>query len=144
MARINWEEIRTKYVYGIEKDGKLEFPSQRDLAKEYNIPISSIGERCSREKWTELRRNFLSENRAKTEQKLRERVEEKDFNFDSELLDKAEKIIKKLDQIIQTADKPSAVLALSTTLRQLEDLKKEILGEQSTTGTITVDFYEDE
>lgn len=144
MARINWEEIKTKYVYGIEKEGKIIFPSTRDLADEYNISRGLVGERASKDGWVKLREQYMSESRAKVEQKLREHITSQDFDFDSELLDKAKKVIQKLDTLIENPTNSSKYLAIAGILKQLEELKKEILGEKSVTDSITVSFFKDE
>ena len=70
MRKIPWEEICNKYIYGIEKDGKIEFPTVKDLAEEYDIAVTTIGEHSSKEGWVKLRENYLNERRIKGEQKV--------------------------------------------------------------------------
>ena len=41
--KINWEIIRKDYIQGYKKEGKLYYPSMRDLSKKYGIILSVIG-----------------------------------------------------------------------------------------------------
>ena len=45
--RINWHKIRAEYING---------SSQRCLAEKYNVPLTTIQQRCMREKWSNDRK----------------------------------------------------------------------------------------
>ena len=61
--RINWNAIRAEYISGA---------SIRELAKKHGINKSSIGERCSAEKWTDSRGKAADKARALSIQKTAE------------------------------------------------------------------------
>lgn len=147
MARINWEEIRDKYVYGIEKDGKIEFPSIRDLAERYNVSRTSIGEKASKEKWTGQRLQYLDDRRTKTGQKVIEEISDKVAPLDTYLFEKVDQFIRGIGGIIdrlfpepnkneeplKATDllvfKTSDFFNLITSLRVAKELEKSVLGE---------------
>ena len=133
--KIPWEEIRNKYVYGIEKDGKIEFPSQRDLASEYGISPATIGERASKEKWAEAREQYLSERRAKSEQKVINEISDDVLSFDVGLFKQAQAIKEKLNELIANMGKPTEALTLANTLKALKELENYVLGEKNNIGS---------
>jgi hypothetical protein len=146
--RINWEEIRNKYIYGIQKDGKLEFPSQRDLADEYNIDPAVIGRQSSKESWAKAREDYISERSAKSQQKVVEEISDKIAPFDTFLFEKVDKFVRGvgglIDHIFPESNpedkeplkatdlivfKTSDLFSIITSLKIAKELEKAILGE---------------
>jgi hypothetical protein len=145
---INWEEIRNKYIYGILKDGKVEFPSTRDLAEEYNVSLSTIGDKASKEKWVDKREHYRNERRTKTEQKVINEVSDKIAPLDTYLFEKLDKFIRgiggMIDKIfpepsseakepLKATDlivfKTSDLFNIITSLKQAKELEKSVIGE---------------
>lgn|GEM_PF-3900653 len=135
--RINWEEIRNKYICGIKKDGKIEFPTIQDLAKEYSTSPATIGEHSSKDGWVKAREQYLNERRIKGEQKVAEAFAEKTVPFDTQTLNIAQKLLDKIGErveVIGIIDKTSVYVNLSGALKQLMEVKKFILGEGGNRG----------
>ena len=107
MRKIPWEEIRNKYVYGIEKDGKLEFPTIRDLADEYNVSRSVLGDRAVKEDWVEKRKQYLDERRTKTGQKVVDEISNDIAKFDIDLFKQAEAVKEKVNELIKNIKRPT-------------------------------------
>lgn len=141
--KIPWEEIRNKYVYGIEKNGKLEFPTVRDLSKEYGVAINVIGGHSSKEGWVKLRENYLNESRTKTEQKIVEQISDEVVPFSTDLFEKAKKISTKVDLLIENIRRPNDALIIANTLRQLKELKDSVLGEKDNNETVAINIVVD-
>jgi len=132
--QINWEEIRDKYVYGIEKDGKLEFPTIDDLSKEYKISRGKIGERSSREGWVKARERYLNERGTKREQKIIESISDRIAGFDTNIfngIDKlAQKIIERIDALTPEEVKTFDFVNLANALRQAKEIENSVLGKE--------------
>jgi ribosomal protein S25 len=128
---IDWEKIYRDYITGIDKDGVVEFPTLKDLSEKYHVALITVLKHSAKEKWPEARKQFLRERHQKSQQKIVEEFAKHSSNFDSVLLDKAKKIVDKLDAIIENPKYASRYLAVANMLRQLEELKKEILGEDN-------------
>ena len=129
MNHINWEEIRNKYIYGVQKDGKVEFPTVQDLSKEYGIDGSVIGRHSSKEGWVKARGNYINERSIKSQQKVIDEISDKIAPFDTDLFNKAKTVLEKLNALIEGIDKPYNALLIANTLRSLKELEKSVIGE---------------
>lgn len=68
--KINWEPIHDNYVQGItQKDKTKQFPTHNQLSQKYNVPLGTIKNKASEEKWTEQRKRY----KLKVKQKLLEK-----------------------------------------------------------------------
>jgi hypothetical protein len=68
----HWEKVRSIYVYG-QKDletGEQVYPSQGALAKQFEIPPSTIGSRAKRENWKAARDAAKDQILDETRQKI--------------------------------------------------------------------------
>ncbi|MCX6750443.1 MAG: hypothetical protein NTZ83_03225 [Candidatus Pacearchaeota archaeon] len=124
--RINWEEIYQAYTFGIPEDGKIEFPTLKDLSDIYKVSIAALKEHSIKEKWTEARESYLKDKRTKTEQKVIEKISDKIAPFEEALFSKAEKTIEELNKL--EVRKLNDGLIIANTLRQLEEFAKSISG----------------
>ncbi|NLH62079.1 MAG: hypothetical protein GX452_11815 [Ignavibacteriales bacterium] len=129
MAKVNWEEIRNKYIYGIEKDGKLEFPTIQDLADECNIARETISRRSSKEGWAKARSDYITERAQKRHEKAIEHFADELIPFDTDLFEKAKRISKKIDALIEKIEKPNDSFILTNTLKQLKEVEDSLVGE---------------
>ena len=128
---IDWNKIYRDYITGIDKGGVVEFPTLKDLSEKYDVALITVLKHSAKEKWPEARKQFLREKRQKSQQRVVEDFAKDSSDFDTVLLDKAKKIVKKLDAIIDNPKYANRYLAVANTLKQLEELKKEILGEDN-------------
>ena len=126
--KIDWNEIKNKYVFGFAKDGKLQFPSQQDLSIEYTIDSGLLGRHCSKEGWVSLRKQFISERSEKTQQKLIEAVSEDLSEFNVNLFKQTELVRKTLDKLIENIQNPSQALIIANTLKTLKAIEQDIIG----------------
>ena len=127
--KIPWEEICNKYIYGIEKDGKIEFPTVKDLAEEYDIAVTTIGEHSSKEGWVKLRENYLNERRIKGEQKVVDEVSNDIAKFDIDLFKQAEAVKEKMDELIKNIKRPTDAFTIANTLKALKSVEQDVIGE---------------
>ena len=129
--KIPWEEIRNKYVYGVEREGKLEFPSIRDLSKEYNIDVGIIGHKASKEGWVESRKQYLNDRSTKTQQKVVDEVSNDIAKFDIDLFKQAEAVKEKMDELIKNIKRPTDAFTIANTLKALKSVEQDVIGEGS-------------
>jgi tryptophanyl-tRNA synthetase len=92
--KINWEIIRRDYIQGYKKEGKLYYPSMRDLATKYNISASGLMGKASKNEWAAKRKIYQSKIRANIEQKSIENFSDEASKFDLECFTGARDIIK--------------------------------------------------
>ena len=142
---INWEEIRDKYVYGIEKDGKLEFPTISDLSKEYGIDKGTIGRHSSKEDWAKLRQQYINERSTKSQQKIIESISDKIAGFDTSIfngIDRlAQKIIERIDALAPEKARTFDFVNLANALKQVKEIENSILGKEGTLGGESTKVY---
>jgi len=91
--KINWEIVRQDYIQGYKKEGKLYYPSMRDLAGKYNISASGLMGRASKKEWVAKRKIYQSKIRANIEQKSIENYSDEASKFDIECFVGARDII---------------------------------------------------
>ena len=127
--KIPWEEIRNKYVYGIEIDGRLEFPTIRDLADEYNVSRSVLGDGAVKEDWVEKRKQYLDERRTKTGQKVVDEISNDIAKFDIDLFKQAEAVKEKMNKLIKNIEKPTDAFTIANTLKALKSVEQDVIGE---------------
>jgi len=108
--KINWEIIRKDYIQGYKKEGKLYYPSMRDLSKKYGIILSVIGEHASKNEWVAKRKIYQNKKRTRTEQKSIENFSDEASKFDLECFIGARDIIKITKESIEEFKKRKEVL----------------------------------
>lgn len=128
--KIPWDEIRKKYITGIEREGKIEYPSQRELAKEYGIDPSIIGRRAKKEGWREQRQIYISKLSAEGQQRKIEEISERGVQFDLECFDISFEAVKKIKEIIKNGEKKD-LISLSQALEKYQKVGKSALGEKT-------------
>ena len=127
--KIPWEEIRNKYVYGIEIDGKLEFPSIRDLSKEYDVNVGNIGRKASKEDWAGLRKQYANDRQTKGKQKVINEVSDNIAKFDIDLFKQAEAVKEKVNELIKNIKRPTDAFTIANTLKALKSVEQDVIGE---------------
>ena len=119
--KINWEIIRQDYIQGYKKEGKLYYPSMRDLAIKYNISASGLMGRASKKEWAAKRKIYQSKIRANIEQKSIENFSDEASKFDLECFTGARDIIKITKENIENFKKRKEILK-SQEIKNLKSL----------------------
>lgn len=130
---IPWAKIKKDYVVGHEKDGRLTYPSQRELAAKYQVDPSTIAMHCKREDWLSERQIVSSKIQAKSEQKTIEQISDKGVDFDLKCFKQAQNIQQIIEKKISDASKPQEIAMLVRALKDNQSYAKEALGENTTT-----------
>lgn len=145
---INWEEIRNKYIYGVQKDGKFEFPSTTDLASECDIARETISRRSTKENWAKARREYITERSQKSHEKVIEEISDEIVPFDTFLFKKVDQFVRgiggMIDNLFPTVSKEegqepiktSEIISVKTTdllniinsLRSAKELEEVVIG----------------
>jgi len=111
--------IRQDYVLGYTKDGKLYYPSMRDLSNKYGIGLSVIGEHAKNDEWVAQRKIYQNKKRTATEQKIIENYSNEASQFDIKCFAGARDIIELTGKNIQRLNASKEPL----TLREIKELK---------------------
>jgi len=144
MSKINWEEIHNSYTFGTQKDGKIEFPTLKDLADKYHISPFTIRKHSSKEKWSEDREQFLKETRQKSQQKIVEKISEDLVPYDVDLFKEAKRRFEESKALL--IRKPTDFLIIVNALKGSKDIENSILGEGTTEGRtiFTIEVLDEE
>jgi hypothetical protein len=60
-ARTNWDEIRHRYVAGIDVDGVHEWPTLEQLSNTFAVNFSTMRQRAAADGWLEKRNSFKAQ-----------------------------------------------------------------------------------
>lgn len=97
-------EIERKYIQGVSKNGKIEFPTQRELANEYNIDAGTLGRRAKEQNWFQKRNNYLSRLKAESQQKSINKLSDEASELNVKIFRAAEEGIEKIKENISNED----------------------------------------
>ncbi len=92
--RINWEMIKQDYIQGYKKEGKLYYPSMRDLSKKYVMDIATIGRQAKKNEWVAKKEIYINKKSMRTQQKAIESFSDETSKFDIECFIGARSIIE--------------------------------------------------
>lgn len=121
--KINWEIIRQDYIQGYKKDGRLYYPSMRDLSKKYNVDISNIGKKAKKNEWVAKRKIFTNKLTTKSQQKKVENFSDEASKFDLECFIGARNIIETTKSSIEEFKKKKEALK-SQEIKNLKGLSE--------------------
>ena len=103
---VDWKKIKTEYITN-------EKSSYRKLAEKYNVPLGTIYNKASREKWVELKKQSCSRLIAKTVEAVEDKQVQKlerILSITDKLLDKIERAVDELDiQLCKTVEKTKEI-----------------------------------
>ena len=109
---MNWKTIKTEYITD-------ESSSYRKLAKKYNVPISTLQQKASREGWAEKKKQhqveLVSKSLEKNAEKETSRIE-RIQNITDKLLDKLELAVKEVE--------PTDTQAIRQITASIKDIKE--------------------
>ena len=128
--KIPWDEIRKKYITGIERDGRRIYPTYEELAKEYNISFDYLRRKGSKEGWREQREIISNKIATEELQKFIEQISERGVQFDLECFDISFEAVKKIKEIIKNGEKKD-LISLSQALERYQKVGKSALGEKT-------------
>ncbi len=57
--KYNWPSIELEFVKGVDKDGKLYFPTKKELAELHDCDVHYLRDWARKEKWDEKRKAYL-------------------------------------------------------------------------------------
>ena len=109
----DWKAIKAEYIRG--------GTSYRKLCSKYGVSFSSLRGIAGKEKWTELR----EQAQHKSNTKLVEKVSDETSGKNTKIIDVADKLLDKLNQVIDTTDVLTAktLKDITSALKDLKDIK---------------------
>lgn len=153
-----FKEIEDKYVFGIEKDGKLHFPSFQELADIYNLSKATVFNYSKKGQWEEKREIFKNKNLEKINIKkeqlridnIADNVSGEIVNFDIECLNIAKDGVKKCMELLNSFSEsevqpPYALERISAALDKFQKVGKNAIGEVLPgNDTININFVDND
>ena len=121
---IDWEAIKQSYCYREDK------PSYRQLAEEFDVHYSYIGQRASKENWVQLREEFNKE----AQSKLRDKMMKIAINIRMKNLMIVNKTIENIYKRIEQGDYKFSIAELDKLIR----LQHFLLGENESRKELNV------
>ena len=86
MARkIDWIKIKSDYTQGVDRDGKVSFPTLEELSVLHNVSQSTLRKRSAAEDWTTSKNMFKSHLEQKRREKRTEVLAGKAAEFDADI-----------------------------------------------------------
>lgn len=109
----DWKAIKAEYIRGDT--------SYRKLCSKYGVSFSNLTRRAGKEKWTELRQQ--SEDKSNT--KLIEKVSDESSSKNTKIIDVADKLLDKLNQVLDKIDyrKTKDLKNITAALKDLKEIK---------------------
>lgn len=109
----DWKAIKAEYIRG--------GTSYRKLCSKYGVSFSSLRGIAGKEKWTELREQ--AQHRADT--KLVEKVSDESSGKNTKIIDVADKLLDKLNQVLDKIDyrKTKDLKNITAALKDLKEIK---------------------
>ncbi len=93
---VNWTKLRTEYVNG--------HISYAKLAEKYDVPLNTIKEKGTKEKWVEKKKKQHAIIQQKTNQKTAEKIAEQESDLAADINSAANELLKKLNIAIAQTD----------------------------------------
>lgn len=93
---VNWTKLRTEYVNG--------HISYAKLAEKYDVPLNTIKEKGTKEKWVEKKKKQHAIIQQKTNQKTAEKIAEKESDLAANINKAANELLNKLNIAIAQTD----------------------------------------
>lgn len=107
---MDWNKIKTEYI--------TTDASYRDLAEKYDVPRVTIGRIGKAENWVELRRQYTDDLMTKTLTEMSKGQVERAARLQSV----ADKLLDKVEGMIEIEDSTQGVRQLAATLKDIKDI----------------------
>ena len=111
MGNVDWKRIKTEYIAG--------GTSYRKLAEKHGVSRSKLQAIATKENWVDLR----SQAQAKTESKIVESVSDQSAKKAVDIIDVADKLLGKIEEIVETISDPDSIKKLTSAIKDLKDIK---------------------
>ena len=108
---MDWKRIKAEYIAG--------GTSYRKLAEKYGVSFTTLTRTAQRENWVGLRKQ--AEDKATT--KIVDVVTNNAVDKATNIIDVADKLLKKIEDIIDNVDFPTGIKDISTALKNIKDIK---------------------
>lgn len=126
MGKPDWGEVKNAYITGKE--------SLQKLAEKYEIPIRTIKDRSSKEKWVEQRKNFRTDVAQKSSQKTAKKEAKRLAKLRDVAENVADLIQKDVEQMIKQREKRRTVTPedvkmikdLTVALKNIADVMRDV------------------
>lgn len=151
----NIKEIEDKYVFGIEKNGNLHFPSYKELADVYKCSKGTIFNYSKKGQWEEKREIFKNKTLNKINVKkenvqienISDNISDEVVGFDLKCLniakDGVERCSKLLEEFSLEEQKAYAIERISSALEKFQKVGKNAIGEAlPESDTININFVD--
>ena len=96
MLAVNWTKLRTEYVNG--------HISYAKLAEKYDVPLNTIKEKGTKEKWVEKKKKQHAIIQQKTNQKTADKIAEQESDLAANINKAANELLNKLNIAIAQTD----------------------------------------
>lgn len=111
MDCLDWKRIKAEYIAG--------GTSYRKLADKYGITLAVLRNVAEREEWVKLK----AQTQHKTNTKLIDAVSDKEADKAVNIIDVADKLLQKIEDIIDKVDFPTGIKDISTALKNIKEIK---------------------
>lgn len=108
---MDWNTIKAEYIAG--------GTSYRKLAEKYKVKFSALRSVAEREKWVELK----AQTQHKTNTKLAETVSDIEVKKAVDIIDVADTLLEKIEQVAATVSDPDSIKKLTSAIKDLKDIK---------------------
>ena len=123
---MDWSKIKREYING--------GISYRNLAKKYDVPLSTLKAVAGKERWVELR----TQTKTKPDTKMVEVISDKEADRAKRLLSVTDKLLDRIEGLVEEFT-AGEVLLDKTTLKQLTGALKDIKDIQGIKSAIDIE-----
>lgn len=113
LARYNWNDAREDYINGmLDDEGVLVFPKNKDLAEKYGIPLQSLLNKITKERWSDHRSAREREKSLELHKTRMKKLAKKAVIFDETTADAAQRaqqlIADRIEELYQVRERDKA------------------------------------
>lgn len=141
-------KIRKEFVYGIDNQGKIEYPTLDSLIKKHKVAKATLYRHASNEDWKLARDNHQNDYERELEKtRLKNRIKES-ATFDESSINIAKGVYSNVAKILQTNSQnlaqgamglnPSQLRALTSTVAIAQKIAKLALGEATDNTNVNI------
>ena len=108
---MDWKRIKAEYIAG--------GTSYRKLAEKHKVKLSALRSVAERENWVELK----AQTQHKTNTKLTETVSDIEVKKAIDIIDVADTLLEKIEEIAATVSDPDSIKKLTAAIKDIKDIK---------------------
>lgn len=134
-VKYDWKTIEKEYVEGaVGPDGKIVYPSLRDLSRKYGATLAALGYRSSRGQWGIKRERFLNKLGTQRQEQKAQALSEEATRYDLACFRISRDGVEKVEKMLAVCTKPSDFVLLARALKDLQQVAKTAIGDTSAPG----------